>query len=73
MILTNIIKYIIKLNNRYKLQDNTTVDFDIELKLTIIPEPISFHIDITAWSNEEQKYVKLEDSIIKEFLVNIVL
>ena len=58
-------KYIVKLNDKYKLQDSTTVDFDVELKLTITPEPISFHIDITGCSNNKQKYVKLEDSIIK--------
>jgi len=63
-------KYIVKLNDKYKLQDSTTIDFEIELKLTITPEPISFNIDTTAWSNEEQKYVTLEDSIIVEFLSN---
>ena len=51
--------------------------FIIEIKTKIIPiyfkleideKPISFKIKLVSWSNEKQKLVAIEDSIVKEFL-----
>ena len=67
-------KYIIKMNDKYRKTASetvdTTVNLSVELHLTTIPKPISFKIIAKCWSNEQQKYVKLEDSIIKESFTN---
>ena len=50
--------------------------FIIEIETKIIPlyieleideKPISFKIKLLSWSNEKQKLVVIEDSVIKEF------